>query len=219
MMKWFLGALAAVLVMTSVSYGVVTVGYTENPVPGPGYRSFNVQATGVGINTLAEFRITGNIHQVWAAPGIQSEWLHDPDGYTPGVPMDSYVIFGTMRMPMEPYGTPITTETILGGGVVGLGTLNNWGSPEDAYLYLGTPSTTQQTKDLLKLVVPNSHSVSVEFAVYTATYNPNSGFYDIITEYDFFGANALQVPVPEPSTLALLVMGVVGLVFTRRRKA
>ncbi|MBN1590654.1 MAG: PEP-CTERM sorting domain-containing protein [Pirellulales bacterium] len=143
-MKWFLFTLAAVLVMTNVSYGVVTLGYTENAVPGPGYKSFTVQARGTGINVLGNFKVTGQVHQVWLwdaaeAMYVQSEWLHNSNGRTPDDPMDSHVVFGNERLGDlanvmgGPYAPTVTVETNSGvpsGGALpqtGMGILENVG--------------------------------------------------------------------------------------------
>ena len=119
-MKWFVFTLAAILVMTNGSYGVVTLGYVENPDPGVGYKSYTVQALGPGVNVLGGFRITGDIHQVWTAPGTQSEWINNSNGNTPGDPMDSYVIFGDERLPdlFSPHFSSTTAGSGLGLALV-----------------------------------------------------------------------------------------------------
>ncbi len=131
-MRWFVLTLAAVLAMTGISFGQVTLDYVTNPDPTAGYKSYAVQATGVGINVLGGFTITGDVYQVWTAPDTQSEWINNTDGNTLGDPMDSYVVFGDERLadlpstfPENPQGPRVTYETIQQGGMQGLGTLNN----------------------------------------------------------------------------------------------
>ncbi len=225
-MKWFVLTLAAVLAMTGISFGQVTLDYVTNPDPAEGLKSYTVQATGVGINVLGKFLITGDVYQVWTAPDTQSEWINNTDDNTPGDAKDSYIIFGEERLPDlpgafpgNPHGDSVTLETIHGGGTEGLGTLNNY-NPDtdlaDAYLVFGTPSSVEETYDLLKLVVPESECVIVELEVISAEYNPDTGFYTIITQHQFFGEDALKVP--EPSILALLGLGVLGLLIPRFRR-
>jgi hypothetical protein len=326
MMKRFFLAWAAFVAMTSISFGSVagvTLDYVQNPDPAAGMRSFTVRATGTGINVLGRFSVTGDVYQVWTAPGTQSEWLHD--GHTPGDPKDSYVIFGDERipdlpvtMPGSPQGPEATWETVPGGGAQGWGTLNNgvylgaeegaagpregfplivpgdancdglvnpndlrivalhWGcntggsfaqgdfngdmmvdgadasilganwtgntessapedqgnllamavgSPEnaaswgggafDGYLLLGSPSNTQTTVELLRLAVPDDAGVSVELEAYTCEYDPESAFYALATRYQFFGAGALQIPAPEPTTIGLVAAGIACLLWRR----
>ncbi|HBO45249.1 MAG TPA: hypothetical protein DD670_15235 [Planctomycetaceae bacterium] len=209
-MRVSLLTLTIVLAMSSLALGAVTLDYAENPSPGPGYRSYNVQATGIGINTLGKFVITGDIHQVWTAPNTQSEWINNAN--TPGDPMDSYVLFGETRI------GSLTLETIHNGGTIGLGTLNNINTSgeADAYFVLGMPSDVLDTYDLLKLVIPEGTSVTVGLDMYTVEYNPQSGWYDLVTEHSFFGNQALTVTaVPEPGFLALFCLGAMGLLCKR----
>jgi hypothetical protein len=229
-MKRLILAVAAFVAMTSTSFGIitgVTLDYVENPDPAAGLKSYTVQATGIGINVLGRFVITGDVYQVWTAPNTQSEWIGIPST-TPGDPKDSFVTFGTLRIPdlaglegdMESASLSYTMETIHNGGIEGLGTLNNLDpvtGKADAYLVLGNPSGAQETHDLFQLVVPENQSVLVELDVYTAEYDPETGYYTDITEYNFFGNDALRVPVPEPTTVVLLVLGAVFLAFRRVR--
>jgi hypothetical protein len=326
-MKWFILTVSLVLAISGVAPGQVTLDYVANPDPAVGYKSYTVQATGVGVNVLGGFTITGQVHQVWTDSSTQSEWINNVDGNTPGNPMDSYVTFGDERLaelpnffPSDPQGQRVTTETIDGGGDQGLGTLNNipsgggsagqgqadrgdrippvipgdanrdvcvdeedlqivaehWGASTangyfdgdfnddgvvdpidasiaaanwgcrsrgsiaiggeckagetdgaragsgegctfgraDAYLSLGTPSEAETTVDLMKLVIPEGNSVTVELEVYTAELDVWD-YYTDITPYSFCGENALVVP--EPSTLGLLVLGLLALMVSRRR--
>jgi hypothetical protein len=228
-MKHLILTVVAFVAMTSASFGIVTdvtLDYVQNPDPAVGLKSYTIRATGVGINTLGKFTISGDVYQVWTAPNTQSEWLHNPDGHTPGNVKDSYAIFGDMRMPdmpgyppQTPPILPTTMETIHNGGIEGLGTLNNYNpttGAADAYLVLGTPVNWEETYDLLKVVVPANNSVTVGLDIYTVERNPETGYYDHVTQYSFFGANALHV-VPEPTTLVALAVGAFCMVLRRVR--
>ncbi|MBN1908631.1 MAG: PEP-CTERM sorting domain-containing protein [Pirellulales bacterium] len=136
MLRTSFSTLAAVLLMGNVSYGLVTLSYTQNSDPAPGYKSYTVQATGVGINVLGGFEIIGDVYQVWTDEETQSEWLYNYDGNTPGHPMDSHVAFGAgasdrlADMPNTYGGIPepwFTHEHIYEGGTEGLGDLRNGG--------------------------------------------------------------------------------------------
>ena len=322
MMKRIFFVLAVVLVFSSSALGQVTLSYSVNDDPAEGFKSYTVQATGVGINVLGGFNVIGQVYQVWWPDGSQTEWLGN--GTATGNPMDSYVVFGDGRFPdasnfgmSGPMGPTYTCETIGGSGTQGLGTLNNlsggsfgagsieqnepaggipqlpgdansdgvvdtidacvvashwnqevmggcvegdfngdgtvnpadasilaahWNNIEgmgdlddqgidlnypqieeygalgvaDAYLALGTPSGNLQTVDLMKLVLPENTSVDVELELYTAQYD-SGGFYTDIDCYEFSGAGALCVGVPEPSMLIIMVTGLAGLVLMRRR--
>jgi hypothetical protein len=195
--------LMAVLAMTGVT-SAVTIGYVQNADPGDGFRSFTVQATGIGINTLSQFTIDGDVNQIFGFMSTPSEWL--ADGSATGDALDSYVIFGQMRiadMPMHTGGVPgskITLETITGGGQTGLGTLNNYdsGTPTwDGYLKLGAPTIVEETVDLLQLVIPDDGAVTVSLSLVTVEDDGSGDPYPFVltTVHDFFDDDSLRIPM------------------------
>ena len=139
-MKCCVLTLSIIIAVGSTAFGQVTLNYVTNDDPAPGYKSYTIQATGVGINTLGGFTVTGDVYQVWMAADTQSEWIFNPDNNTPNNPMDSHVLFGNERVADIPVSSPgsaaspvNTTETLNGTGTEGLGTLNN--------VYIYTPAT------------------------------------------------------------------------------
>ena len=232
-MKWFFATLAIVFCMSNVVYGEATLHYLQNPDPAPGFASYTIQVTGIGINCLGAFQISGDIHQVWTAPGTQSEWINHYNGNTPGDSMDSYVLFGEERFPDlpnlmkgvisdPPLPTAATIETIYDDSTMGLGTLNNVADAADAYVVYGAPGNFTRTHDLLKLVVPFDEFVTVEVDIYA--FDDSSEFPTFYQLALFFGEDALTFlaesasPIPEPSTLALLTLGLVAVVSRRHRR-
>ncbi len=133
----------------------VTLGLIDNGAVGSGLHSYTLTATGIGITSLSEFTIDGEVHQVFNG-GEQTEWLGDGSAIDTEV-TDSYVIFGDERIPDQGL-TPvvITEETIIGGGTSGMGTLNNSEdslASHDIYLKIGAPSTDVDTVELMQLVL------------------------------------------------------------------
>jgi hypothetical protein len=206
--------------VTNISYGDAYLEAIQNPDPGVGYASYTIRVHGEGINCLGGFQITGDIYQVWTAEDTQSEWINNPNGNTPGDPMDSYVLFGDSR-----FGTA-TIETIYDGGLDGLGTLNNMSDdPEptpDAYFVLGEGPGTPGPHDLLKLVVPDGEWVTVELEV--CQFTIDNGVPSLVPLGIFFGEDALEFegcclsPVPEPSMFVLFGLGLLSISFTRPRR-
>jgi hypothetical protein len=132
-MKNVVFALVIVLAMSSVTFAAVIVDYVEldyveNTSPGPGLRSYTVQATGIGITTLSTFEIQGNVNQEFLQGFpfslTQSPWLGDGSADPGSTGRDSYVIFGDLRIEGD-YPDIVTTETVLDGSASGPGTLNN----------------------------------------------------------------------------------------------
>ncbi|MBN2295425.1 MAG: PEP-CTERM sorting domain-containing protein [Pirellulales bacterium] len=173
----------------------VTLDLDDNGVPGTGLHSYTLTATGTGITSLSRFNITGDVHQVFGAGGEQSEWLGVGGGASVSETTDSYVIFGTLRLPdlggaawdyeTYPEGPPdkVTLETITGGGTVGLGTLNNSDAGpafNDIYMKVGPPSTVEETVDLMQIVIQDGEGFSINLKLLTAS-GPNP---EDVTEHD-----------------------------------
>ena len=184
-------SLLAVLAMSGVVLADPVLNYeVTNYYPGSGVRTFTVYATGLNINTLAAFSVDG-VNQVWTAPATISEWDNSPN--TPANPVDSYVVFGDLRLADlngiagGPWGPTVTTETITGGGVSGVGTLVNGGASPDAYIVTGVPADDPNERvDLFQLAVPKGKAVDVTATLHSALPNPaNPPWYDLIETYRF----------------------------------
>ena len=177
-------AILACCSMTSVwaAASVVTLGLVDNGYPGVGLHSYTVTATGIGITTLSEFTITGDVYQVFDGLGNQSDWLGDGSASVSET-TDSYVIFGDMRLPdfggdpwdygTYPTGPPtkVTLEIITGGGNSGLGTLNNSDAGPafyDAYMRLSQPSFSEETLPLMQIVVEDGKGFSLVLKMLTS---------------------------------------------------
>ncbi len=218
-------ALIIVLAMSGVACASVILDYVENPSPGSGLKSYTVRATGIGITTLSQFTIDGNVYQEFLDPSTQSPWLGDESADPFGTGRDSYICFGEVRIPDlagldgPGNGNPIsTTETVLDGSASGPGTLNNYDGEQmyDAYLYMGSPSGEMETRDLYHLVLAEGESVTIALRLLSVIdHDPETGNATIIV-YDFFDSNNLVVP--EPGCVVLLIVGGLWLVGCRRRK-
>lgn len=222
-MRGIILTMMVVLAMTSVGFAqkpaAPVLSYTWDDVPAPGLREFTVYATGTGINTLSWFTLTdelgalGTVHQVWTADALQSEWIGYPGGTTPGVALDSYVIFGDERLPDLPHlggGVPpaFTLEEIVGvrDGVNGNpGTLTNLvvgdtSDSWDTYYITGTPSTTEETVPLFHLVIPGGNTLDLSLRLTVNTIDdpdPTHASYEYI--YDTTGTgdgDALSIYAP-----------------------
>lgn len=278
------------LCLTTCGWAVaaeVTLGLIDNVSPDTGLHSYTLTATGIGITTLSRFTIDADVHQVFGAGGEQSDWIGDGSASTSET-TDSHVLFGTMRLPdlggqpwdyeTYPAGPPdkVTLETINGGGIVGLGMLNNSDAGpafNDVYMAVGTPSTIEETVSLIQIVVQDGGGFSVDLKLLTASGTGvgdveihdnlifalealmpgdtnGDGSVDVVdlgylaTYYgqatgatwamgDFTGDGSVDVAdlgdlatnygtvsssaVPEPSTLSLLVLGALTLVWRRHK--
>ena len=174
-MRKFVFAVMAVLAMTSIA-SAVSLSVVQGPDPGAGLRAFTVQATGIGINTLSAFTVSGLCNQT----RIDNQ---------PGTALDSYVMFGDVRIPAS---TPTTVEAVTGPGT--MGTLNNYvaGPPAawDAYLKTGSSwLTSNLTVDLLHLVFADSTDHTVGVKLFTATGTD----FATITEYNL--TKAIYAPI------------------------
>ena len=167
----------------------VTLELDDNGCPEPGLHSYTISAKGVGITTLSQFTIDGELHQIFH-DGEASEWLGDGSA-TEADTTDSHVIFGDMRLPdlggeswdweANPEGPPeqVTEETITGGGDSGMGTLNNYDDVlgiHDAYTRYGLPSTEEETVGLIQIVVAEGDGFSIDLNLITSeNYDPSTG--------------------------------------------
>jgi hypothetical protein len=207
-MKKVVFALMIVLAMSSVTFAAVIMDYVEldyveNISPGPGLRSYTVQAAGIGIVTLSKFTIQGNVNQVFLDPDTQSPWLGDGSADPGSTGRDSYIVFGDLRI--DPYGD--TVETILDGSAYGPGTLNNFTDNGQQYTWAAymesnagaLPGAPAETADLFNLVLADGEKVDMTLTLLTATnYDPGTGMSDITT-YD------LAITVPEPGSIVMLI--------------
>lgn len=185
-------SLVVALVMSSVALATPTLNYeVTNYYPGSGVRTFTVYATGLNINTLAAFNITG-VNQVWTAPYTMSEWVNSPN--TPANPVDSYVMFGHMRLPDIEAGPgaqgPFTTDEVFPGSTTGatsgVGTLVNGTANPDAYVKLGVPLDVESRVDLFRLAVPKGQAAVVTATLHSALLDDdNVPWYTDIKTYRF----------------------------------
>jgi hypothetical protein len=164
---YMISAVVAVLAMAS-HVSAVSLSVVQGDDPVAGFRAFTVEATGVGINQLSKFTISGiAVRQT----STNSAWTGNG---TAGGPTDSYIMFGDLR-----FGN-VTTETIVGDG----GTLNNYDPVHgwwDAYLKTGSSWLDQNlTVDLFHLVLRDSSDTTVNVRLLTVT-GPD---YMTVTEYN-----------------------------------
>ena len=173
-----------------------TLELVDNGSPEAGLHSYTLTATGSGITTLGQFTIDGQAYQVFDEEGNPSEWLGDGSA-SASEQSDSYVIFGDLRLPdlggkiwPGPGDPPdkVTEEDIDGEGNSGVGTLNNFDDSViptwDDYLELGTPSSEEETVELMQLVVPYGETLSITLTLLTSTdHDPVTGE-SIVTSHD-----------------------------------
>ena len=168
----------------------VTLNLVDNGCPDTGLHSYTLTATGTGISTLSKFIIDGEVHQVFDSEGNPSEWRGDGSASETET-TDSHVIFGNMRLPdlgdqewdyeTYPEGPPsqVTEETKTGDGNSGMGTLNNYDESLDiwdAYMKTGEPSSSEETVELMQLVVEDGKGLSIDLNLLTSTYyDPETG--------------------------------------------
>ena len=175
----------------------VTLSLVDNGCPENGLHSYTLVATGPGVQTLGQFTIDGEVHQVFHS-GSHSEWLGDSSALESDE-TDSYVIFGDIRLPdlggedwdydAYPDGPPdkFTVETIDAGGDSGLGTLNNYDAgldARDAYMKLGLLSGDVETVELMQLVVADGCGFSIDLTLLTATDYDEDTHDSILTTHD-----------------------------------
>jgi len=197
---------------------------TANPDPAPGLTSVTVSAFSAGgedINSFAGISISNPVHNVFggfAPPAVTADqW--DPAGGA-GLAawnvFDTYVLFDFLNDLVGAIGGPLGEGANDNSDPAGLG-LINFGQPATTGLStFGHPASTDQF-----VIIPGLASDNVPFLqVVYPTAGPvptlSMTFFDVLGQPSEISGVPLTA-IPEPATLALGLLGLVGLVSLRRR--
>lgn len=224
MNRFSVAATIIALTLSSVGNAAIIGTVTQNPDPAPGLVSFTIGATGTEgeiVNSFADINVLGPVHNVTAFASAPSITVGDWDDVSPflGNPawriFDTHLLFDLTNNPSQIVGLlgNAPTETNDGSNPVGLALVQG-GFPAT----VGVGSYGGQTNADQFALTPAAASSHVDFlqVVYVVGQVPTAR----LVAFDTTGrSQLLEIPVtaiPEPSTMALAGLSLIGLVLRRR---
>lgn len=227
-MNRFLLCAAAVVAFSTNANAAIQLIQTQQADPASGLNSWLIQAqatAGENLNTIAGFRLTGghNVTPAFGQPTTdKGKWdAANGAGDLAWKVYDTYVLHPLVTGPTVVGFIGTMTETNDGSDPAGLA-LNQFG--QQATEGIGNTQMTLQTDQLVlagsatgalinvaQVVLPAGGTAPLEVRI-AGLLNGN------VVSQSYFGENAFIVGIPEPSTVVLGAMGLVGMIAVARRR-